>query len=93
MLDLKNVSPRLGRSTVVIPNGAMVHVIYMNTGGLPKSFAYCVPNFGGQLKQMPRDLFYGYMLFAPFTKCKILALLLLIKLKCFDETMDVNPMA
>eukprot|EP00957_Ditylum_brightwellii_P157021 11950016-Ditylum_brightwellii.AAC.1 len=73
----------------------MVNVGYINAGGLLKHFAYCVPNFRGQVKQIPRDLFYDYKVFAPFAKCKIIASasLLLIELKCFDETMDVNPIA
>eukprot|EP00957_Ditylum_brightwellii_P091613 6975882-Ditylum_brightwellii.AAC.1 len=93
IMDFKNVSPRLGRSTVVILNRAMVNVVYMNAGGLPKCFASCISNFGVQVKLIPRDVFYDYKFFAPFTKCKIIVSLLLLELKCFDENMNVTPMA
>eukprot|EP00957_Ditylum_brightwellii_P038391 2902053-Ditylum_brightwellii.AAC.1 len=93
MLDFNNMSPQLGSSTVVIPNRAMVNGVYMNGGGLLKRFTYYVPNSRRQVKQIPRDLFYDYKFFVPFTKCKIIASLLLIELKCLGETMDVNPMA
>eukprot|EP00536_Pseudo-nitzschia_multiseries_P016572 jgi/Psemu1/46688/gm1.46688_g len=93
MLDDPNFLPRWWTATMIIPERSHIRLVYINRDGIPKSFRYSVPQFGGQLS-IDRELFFNkkFNFFTPFMESKIAAALLLQDLSRSDH-LNIVPLA